>query len=115
MGIKRITVIVPLDVLQSLERSLRACGVPGVTVEHVQGYGEHPNFFRRDLMKENARVLLYTEADRVEDIVAAITQCAAECGLMSGILAIENIERLVKLSDGTDVTASALSTEGAPR
>lgn len=77
MNIKRITAIVPLDILKTLEKSLRECGVPGVTVEHVKGYGEHPNFFRRDLMKENARIILYTEADRDDDIVAAIVDCAS--------------------------------------
>lgn len=115
MNIKRITAIVPIDILKTLEKSLRACGVPGVTVEHVQGYGEHPNFFRRDLMKDNARVVLYTEEHQVDDIVAAIARCAHECGTTSGILAVESIDRLVKLPDGTDVMASALSGQGDPQ
>ena len=112
MNIKRITAIVPLDILKTLESSLRECGVPGVTVEQVQGYGEHPNFFRRDLMKDNARVVLYAEADRVDDIVAAIADCAHDCGAASGIVAVESIDRLVKLPDGADVMASALSDRG---
>lgn len=108
MSIKRITAIVPIDILKSLEAHLRDCGVPGVTVERVQGYGEHPNYFRRDLMKDNARLVLYTDEDRVERIVAAIAECAHECGTQSGILAVESIDRLVNLSDGADVLASSL-------
>ncbi|MFQ6004470.1 MAG: P-II family nitrogen regulator [Woeseia sp.] len=108
MNIKRITAIVPIDMLTSLEKQLRECGVPGVTVEHVQGYGEHPNYFRRDLMQENARVVLYADKERVDDIVAAITDCARESGAMGGILAVERIERLVHLTDGTDVTSASL-------
>jgi nitrogen regulatory protein P-II 1 len=111
MNIKRITAIVPIGTLSTLEKNLRACGVPGVTVEHVQGYGEHPNFFRRDLMKDNARVVLYTEAHRVDEIVAAIAHCAQDCGY-SGILAVEGIDRLVKLPDGADVVANTLSDHG---
>ena len=104
MVIKRITAIVPVQMLKPLEGHLRTCGVPGVTVEHVKGYGEHPNYFRRDLMQANARLVLYTSGDDVDAIVAAITLCAAEAGTQAGILAVESIERLVHLPSGTDVS-----------
>lgn len=105
MTIKRITTIVPVQLLKPLEKHLRSCGVPGVTVEHVNGYGEHPNYFRRDLMQSNARVVLYTNDDDVDDIVEAITKCATDAGTQAGILAVETIERLVHLPSGNDVSA----------
>lgn len=111
MNINRITAILPLDTLPALEKNLRACGVPGVTVEHVNGYGEHPNYFRRDLMNDNARVVMYTETGRIDDIVAAIGRCAQDCGHI-GILAVEEIDRLVKLPNGTAFTAADLSDQG---
>ena len=114
MNIKRMTAIVPIDSLRALEKNLRACGVPGVTVERVQGYGKHPNFFRRDLMKDNARVVLYTGDERLDDIVAAVCRCAEQCGY-SGILAVEEIDRLVKLPDGTEVVTSDLNNQGGPQ
>ena len=106
MTIKRITAIVPVQLLKPLEKHFRACGVPGVTVEHVKGYGEHPNFFRRDLMQANVRIVLYAEADDVETIVAAVIDCATEVGTEAGILADESIERLVHLPSGTDTSVS---------
>jgi len=110
MTIKRITAIVPVQMLKPLEKHLRTCGVPGVTVEHVKGYGEHPNFFRRDLMQANARVVLYAEADDVDSIVAAVTRCATESGTQAGILAVETIDRLVHLPSGEDASRP-LSTQ----
>ena len=104
MTIKRITAIVPVPMLKPLEKHLRACGVPGVTVEKVKGYGEHPNYFRRDLMQANARVVLYAEADDVDTIVAAVIDCATEVGTQAGILAVETIDRLVHLPSGEDVS-----------
>ncbi len=112
MSIKRITAIVPLEIVTPLEAHLRECGVPGVTVEQVKGYGKHPNYFRRDLMKNNVRVVLYTEDDQVDRIVDAITACARECGARAGILAVESIERLVALSSGSDVNRPSKPTEG---
>jgi nitrogen regulatory protein PII len=107
MSIKRITAIVPIDILNPLEKHLRKCGVPGVTVERVQGYGEHPNYFRRDLMQDNARVLLYVDEAQVDTIVAAIVNCARECGAMAGILAVASVDRLVNLTNGDEMTSSS--------
>lgn len=109
MSIKRITAIVPIDVLPTMEKNLRACGVPGVTVERVQGYGEHPNFFRRDLMHDNARLLLYASDGKIDAIIDAIARCARECGAQSGILAVESIDRLVNLTNGDEVLAASLT------
>lgn len=108
MTIKRITAIVPINVLEKLEKNLRNCGVPGVTVEHVQGYGEHPNFFRRDLMQDNARVVLYVDEEITDNVVDAIAACSHECGAMAGILAVEAIDRLVSLSDGNDIVPGSM-------
>lgn len=103
MSIQRITAIVPTESVERLEASLRKCGVPGVTIEQVKGYGEHPNFFRRDLMKNNARVVLYVDSKSAEGVVDAIINCTHECGATAGILAVESIERLVNLTDGSDI------------
>ena len=108
MSINRITAIVPIDILNALEKHLRECGVPGVTVEHVQGYGEHPNYFRRDLMQENARVVLYANHTEVDAIVATIASCAQECGAAAGILTVEGIDRLVHFGNGADVAEKSL-------
>ncbi len=103
MPIKRITAIVPIAVVERLESNLRACGVPGVTVEHVKGYGEHPNYFRRNLMQDNARVVLYVDSQDVQRVIDAIVGCAQECGAQAGILAVESIDRLVSLTDGAEI------------
>lgn len=108
MSIRRITAIVPVNILETLEKHLRGCGVPGVTVEHVQGYGRHPNYYRRDLMKDNAKLVLYTDKAKVDTIIAAITCCERECGTRAGILAVDRVERLVSLADGVDVMAESL-------
>jgi nitrogen regulatory protein P-II 1 len=104
MNTKRITAIVPIDCLQNLEKYLRNCGVPGVTVETVRGYGEHPNYFRKDLMQNNAKLILYTVDEKVEEIIAAMTACAKEYGVETGIIAVDSVDRLVRLGEGTQVT-----------
>lgn len=102
MTTKRICAIMPTQMLEPLEKHLRACGVPGVTVERVEGYGEHPNYFRRDLMQSNVRVILYTKADDVESIVSALVDCANDIGAQAGILTVDSIDRLVHLPSGKE-------------
>lgn len=109
MTVKRITTIVPVEILPTLERCLRAQAVPGVTVEQVKGYGEHPNYFRRDLMHDNARVILYASNDRIDTIVDAIKQAAQDCSVQSGILAVETIDRVVSLTDGAELSSSTMT------
>ncbi len=109
MTIQRVTAIVPIDMVEPLEKNLRECGVPGITVEHVQGYGDHPNFFRRDLMQENARILLYLDATCVDRVIDAIVTCAHKIGATAGILSVETIDRLVSLVDGSDIPEGSLS------
>lgn len=108
MNIKRITAIVPVDILQCLEKHLRGAGVPGVTVERVRGYGEHPNYFRKDLMQDNARLILYTTEDMVGDVIDAMTACARECKIETGIVAVHDVDRLVHLGNGLDVHPASL-------
>jgi len=107
MTIQRLTAIVPIDMVEPLEKNLRACGVPGVTVEHVKGYGEHPNFFRRDLMQDNARLLVFLDAAKVDSVVNEILKCAREIDATAGILTVETIERAVRLTDGADITGDS--------
>lgn len=108
MNIKRITAIVPIDILPTLEKYMRACGVPGVTVETVRGYGEHPNYFRKDLMQNNAKLVLYTVDDKVDEIVDAMAACARECGIETGIVAVDSVDRLLHLGDGSHVPPASL-------
>ncbi len=106
--IKRITAILPVGMLSPLKDHLRAFGVPGVTVERVKGYGKHPDYFSRDLLQDNTRLVLYANDASVNRIVSIIAQCAKEYGVKAGILAVESIDRLVRLTDGADVDPSSL-------
>lgn len=105
MSINRITAIVPPQVLGPLEDRLRELGVPGITVEPVRGYGEHPNFFSPDLMREHLRLILYCRGAMTGTIVDAIAGCMQHCQAPTGILSVETIARLVDLRSGKDLFA----------
>ena len=87
---KRITVIVPTELSEKLEKCLRSSGVPGMTVNEVRGFGEHADFFKRDLMRSNVRVETYLGEARLGAVVEAIV-FAQEEHTPAGILVVESV------------------------
>lgn len=108
MGIKRITAIVPEELVENFERCLRKCGVPGMTIDKVRGYGQHANYFSRDLLKSNVRVVVYVSDERAVAVIEALKSFALEEHTPSGILAVEAVERLIDLNSGEEVGADRL-------
>lgn len=108
MNIQRITAIVPIEFLPQLEKNLRDCGVPGVTVEAVRGCGEHPNYFRQDLMQDNARLVLYAVDDSVDEIIEAMAAYARESGCEHGIVSVDSVDRLIHLGNATSASPRLL-------
>ena len=103
MDIKRITAIFPESLEDSFERCLRKCGVPGMTIDKVRGFGEQANYFSQDLLKSNIRAVIYIGQERADALVDALQDFAQEEHTTSGIIVVENVERLIKLHTGVDV------------
>ena len=106
MNVKRITIIVPVECFDKLETCLRGTGVHGLTVTQVRGFGEHANFYHRDLLVDNIRVDIYAAEDKVNGIVDTVVNFKSEEFTHTGVLAVESVERLVNLRTGEEVFAS---------
>ena len=52
MELKKITAIIRSDQLEDVENRLKSLDVPGITVDHVKGYGEYANLFEAPAKKE---------------------------------------------------------------
>jgi nitrogen regulatory protein PII len=44
MELKKITAIIRSDQLEDVEHRLKGPGIPGISVDHVKGYGAYVNF-----------------------------------------------------------------------
>jgi len=108
MNVKRITIIVPVECFDKLETCLRGTGVHGMTVTEVRGFGEHANFYQRDLLVRNIRVDIYTGADKAENIIDSVVNFQAEEFTHTGLLAVESVDRLVNLRTGEEVAVSKI-------
>jgi nitrogen regulatory protein P-II 1 len=101
MSYKKINAIIRQGRLEATERRLRELGIPGITVTRVKGYGEYADFFNNDWMVSHARIEIFTEADRAEDIADAIIE-AAHSGLEGdGIVAVLPVDTVRRVRTGS--------------
>ena len=99
MELKKITAIIPSHQLEDVENRLKGPDIPGITVDHVKGYGEYANFFARDWMSRYARIEIVTDEARVQRIVDTIIQVVHTGTRGDGIVHVVPVEQLYRIRD----------------
>lgn len=99
---KRLTIIVPVECFEELETCLCGTGIHGLTVTEVRGFGEHANFYQRDLLVRNIRVDIYAGVERADRITDAVINFKRDGYTHMGILAVEPVERFINLFTGKE-------------
>jgi nitrogen regulatory protein P-II 1 len=104
MDIKAVVAFIRRDRLEEVERKLREIGVERINVSKVKGYGEYHDFFARDWMVEEVRVDIFTRADDVDSVVAAIVN-GAHTGLPGdGVIAVIPVEKFYLIRTRAEAT-----------
>ena len=99
MQLKKITAIIRSDQLEDVEKRLQGPGMPGISVDHVKGYGEYANFFARDWMSRYARIEIVAEASKVRGIVDAITEVVHTGTEGDGVVYVVPVEQVYRIRD----------------
>ena len=104
MDIKAVIAFIRRDKLEDVESSLRQIGVERINVYKVKGYGEYHEFFAREWMVDEVRIDIFTRADEVDAIVAAIMG-AAHTGLPGdGVVAVIPVEKFYLIRTRSEAT-----------
>lgn len=102
---KMIIAIIRIDKLEAVEGCLKKINVRGISVTKGKGYGEYANFFTSDWYVTHARLEIYCEASRTDEIVHTIIDAAhsgvAGDGIVS-VLPVEKIYRVRTKAEGND-------------
>ena len=100
MKCEKLTAIIRRSRLSDVEDALVRCGVGGLTVTGVKGYGEYANFFSRDWKVDHVKLQVFATADQMDGFVRAIQE-AAHTGLSGdGLIAVEPVSRVVRIRTG---------------
>lgn len=97
MKYRKITAIIHPSKLQAVEEQLKQLSVPGISVGKVQGYGEAPNFFNSDWTSANARIEVFIDEGRAQQVAQAIMDMAHTGKAGDGIVAMLPVESLYRV------------------
>ncbi len=97
MELRKVVAIIRGSALEKVEERLKELGVKGISVTRVKGYGEYQNFYKADWMVNNARVELFVEKSKVDEIASAIMEVAHVGIPGDGIVAVLPVEKLYRI------------------
>ena len=104
MKYRKITAIFRCDTCEKVEHRLQEMGVQGFSLSHVKGYGEYADLYSSDWMTSHARLEIFTEVEKVDEIVEAVMD-AAHVGLAGdGIVAVLPVEKLYRIRTRKEIT-----------
>lgn len=94
MSLVKVIGIIRPNVLDKVEKSLIQANVPGVSIVHVEGYGEYENFYRQDRMVQHVQVEVFISKKRATEIAETMME-AAHTGMDGdGIVAIIPVDNV---------------------
>lgn len=102
MELRKVNAIIRSDRLEQVEQRLKQMLVKGLSVSHIKGYGEYHNFFTHDWQMRNARIEIFAEKSRAEQIARAIIETAHTGGKGDGIVVILPVERVFRIRTKSD-------------
>jgi len=99
MKYRKVIAIIPSLALENVENNLKHAGVPGMSVSMVHGYGEYRNYYTNDTMTDCSRIEVYSDTDKVKQIVNAIAQGAHQGLDSDGVIAILPVEEFLHIHE----------------
>jgi len=88
MSFVKVIAIIRPDVLEKVEASLMEVNISGMSIMHVDGYGEYANFFRQDRMVQHIQVEVFISQKRATEIAELIMESAHTGADGDGIVAV---------------------------
>ncbi len=96
----RVTAIVRTVALENVEQDLKKINVPGISVTKVRWYGEYKHFFRHDWLAEYARIEIFLQRKRANEVARIIVEAAQTGQPGDGLVAILPVESLYPIRSG---------------
>lgn len=103
MELRKIIAIIRSRLLEDVEERLRKIGIKGLTVTRVKGYGENKSTWAQDWLGTHARIEIFTEKTKADEIVAAIMEVAHTGGPGDGIICILPAEKIFRIRTKSEV------------
>jgi nitrogen regulatory protein P-II 1 len=94
--------------LEDVEERLKKIGVKGLTVTRVKGYGEAKSIWSQDWLGAHARIEIFAEKNKADQIAAAIMEVTHTGGAGDGILSILPVEKIFRIRTKSEIKPSEI-------
>jgi len=108
MNLKKVTAIIRCEALEKVEKKLQDIGVRGVSITKVKGYGEYANTYTKDWLVTHAKIEIFTETSEADAIAAAIIETAHTGVSGDGMVAIQSVDKLLRIRTKGDASADEI-------
>ncbi len=97
MEYRKITAIITNEALEKVERRLAAMSVKGISITKVKGFGDYKNFYAQGWLSSHARIEIFTDSARAEEIASAIMETAHTGQAGDGIVVVIPVESVYRI------------------
>lgn len=104
MDLKLVIANIRSDKLNDVEKALEKLNVERINVAKVKGFGEYYNFFASNRLTTEVRVEIFTKAEDVDAVAAAVMEAAHTGVPGDGVVAVVPIERLYPVRTRSEAT-----------
>jgi len=98
--VAKITAVVRVDRMAPVEARLLELQVPGISITRVKGFGEYVDLFAPGWQTDHARLEIFLEHDRAQEVARAIMEIARTGGAGDGIVVVQEVEAIYRIRDG---------------
>ena len=103
MELKKVSAIIRSRLLAEVEERLRKIGVKGLTVTRVKGYGEDKSIWAQDWLGTHARIEIFAEKAKADEIASAIMEAAHTGGPGDGIISILPVDKVLRIRTKSEI------------
>jgi nitrogen regulatory protein P-II 1 len=103
MELRKIIAIIRSRLLEEVEERLKKMDVKGLTVTRVKGYGESKSIWADDWLGTHARIEIFTEKKKADQMATAIVEVAHTGGAGDGIVCILPVEKIFRIRTKSEI------------
>jgi len=94
MWFSKVVMIMSITDYELISTEINKLNVPGISISHVQGFGDYLNEYNPATLCDSLKVEIYTSSEQADAIAEALSRLAANMTEGGGVVAVEPVSRL---------------------
>jgi nitrogen regulatory protein P-II 1 len=97
MWFSKVFMIINITDYELISDEINKLNVPGITISHVQGFGDYLNQYSPQGLCNSLKVEIYTSSEQADGIASTLSKLAINMTEGGGVVAIEPVSKLLNV------------------